>query len=110
MSTLDDTLRQYTEAQLINVAITELEQQLGVMLISFLETPVPVWPFIAAGFLVNDLLNFFGGGKPVTVDTNNVIRAYNMSAYPPLHFLAADLSEMLRNGAPLSDSRPEIQA
>ena len=33
-----------------------------------------------------------------------------MSAYWPLHTLAADLSEMLKNGAPISDSRPEIQA
>ena len=110
MATLTNILTQYTEAQLENAVITELETELGIQLISFLETPLPVWPFIALGYAVYDIINLFSGGKPVTVDTDNVIKAYNMSAYWPLHALAADLQEMLKNGAPISDSNPVIQA
>lgn len=110
MATLTNVLTQVTQAQLENLAISALETELGIQLISFLETPLPVWPFIALAYAVVDIFSLFSGGKPVTVDTNNVIRAYNMSAYTPLHSLAADLSEMLKNGAPISDSRPEIQA
>ena len=56
-----------------------------------------------------DILLGLFGGKPKNEDTNNVIWAYNMSAYWPLHALAANLAMALRNGAPISDSRPEIQ-
>jgi hypothetical protein len=110
MATLTNILTQVTEEQLENLAITDLETELGIQLISFLETPLPVWPFIALGYAVYDILTLFGGGKPVTVDTDNVIQAYNASAYQPLRLLAADLTEMLRNGAPISDSRAAIQA
>ena len=110
MATLTNILTQVTQEQLENLAITDLETELGIQLISFLETPLPVWPFIALGYAIYDILTLFSGGKPVTVDTDNVIQAYNVSAYPPLRLLAADLTEMLRNGAPISDSRPAIQA
>lgn len=110
MANLSDIETQVTITQLSQIAANILAEELGLVLISFAETPVPIWPFIAAGFAIADIISLFGGGKPVTVDTNNVIRAYNMSAYAPLHLLAADLTEMLRNGAPISDSRSQIQA
>jgi hypothetical protein len=110
MSTLTNNVVSYTESSLQQAAIADLVDELGAELLIYAETPIPLWPFVALGEAIYDILSFFGGGKPVTVDTNNVIRAYNMSAYWPLHTLAADLSEMLKNGAPISDSRPEIQA
>lgn len=110
MATLTNILTQVDQVQLENLAISALETELGIQLISFLETPLPVWPFLALGYAIYDIFTLFGGGKPVTVDTDNVIKAYNMSAYEPLHALAADLQEMLKNGAPISDSRPDIQA
>ena len=47
---------------------------------------------------------------PRTEDTQEVINAYNESAYWPLHALASDLAIALKNGAPISDSRQAIQA
>lgn len=54
------------------------------------------------------LLGLFSG-KPKFEDTENVIAAYNQSAYWPLHALASDLSIAVKNGAPISDSNPAIQ-
>lgn len=109
-TTLTNIQTQITETELMNSAISALESQLGIWILIYGDTPVPLWPFIALGMAIYDIVSLLGGGKPVTVDTNNVIRAYNMSAYPPLHLLAADLAEMLKNGAPISDSRAKIQA
>lgn len=71
--------------------------------------------FAASGFNWSSLWqgplmpqNFYG--RPKALDTINVIQAYNKSAYNPLHSLAQDLLIALRNGAPISDSRPEVQA
>jgi hypothetical protein len=55
------------------------------------------------------ILSLFSG-RPKDQDTNAVIGAYNMSAYWPLHALSTNLATALRNGAPISDSRPAIQA
>jgi hypothetical protein len=110
MATLTNIETQYTITQVSQIALDALYAEMGAELIEFALTPIPLWPFLAAGFAIADIISLFGGGKPVSVDTNNVIRAYNMSAYAPLHLLAADLTEMLRNGAPISDSRSQIQA
>lgn len=108
--TLTNIQTQITETELLNSAISALESQLGIWLLIYGDTPVPLWPFIALGMAIYDIISLLGGGKPKSVDTRNVIRAYNMSAYWPLHALASDLAEMLKNGAPISDSRPAIQA
>jgi len=55
------------------------------------------------------LLGLFSG-TPKDQDTNNVIWAYHMSAYWPLQALGNNLAMALKNGAPISDSRPAIQA
>jgi hypothetical protein len=57
-----------------------------------------------------DILLGLFAGKPKFADTNAVIAAYNQSAYWPLHALASDLQIAANNGAPISDSRPAIQA
>ena len=57
-----------------------------------------------------DILESLFSGKPQLEDTDNVIAAYNQSAYWPLHALAADLQIAANNGAPISDSRAAIQA
>jgi len=57
-----------------------------------------------------DILESLFSGRPKFEDTDNVIAAYNQSAYWPLHALASDLSIAAKNGAPISDSRPAIQA
>jgi hypothetical protein len=57
-----------------------------------------------------DILLGLFAGKPKFADTNAVIAAYNKSAYWPLHALASDLQIAANNGAPISDSRPAIQA
>ena len=110
MATLTNIQTVVTSEQLEQLAITDLVYELGIALFLDPEITLPVWPFVALGFAIDEIINLFGGGKPVTVDTDNVISAYNMSAYWPLHALAADLQEMLKNGAPISDSRPAIQA
>ena len=58
---------------------------------------------------LDELLSLFSG-KPKFEDTDNVINAYNQSAYWPLHALASDLAIAAKNGAPISDSRAAIQA
>ncbi len=57
-----------------------------------------------------DILESLFSGKPQLEDTDNVIAAYNQSAYWPLHALASDLQIAAKNGAPISDSRAAIQA
>jgi len=57
-----------------------------------------------------DILESLFSGRPKFEDTDNVIAAYNQSAYWPLHALASDLSIAAKNGAPISDSRAAIQA
>jgi hypothetical protein len=57
-----------------------------------------------------DILESLFSGKPQLEDTDNVIAAYNQSAYWPLHALASDLQIAANNGAPISDSRAAIQA
>ena len=57
-----------------------------------------------------DILESLFSGKPQLEDTDNVIAAYNQSAYWPLHALASDLQIAANNGAPISDSNPAIQA
>jgi hypothetical protein len=109
MANLQDVQEQLQVSQAAGMAIEDLLINLGYY-VYFMELPVPLWPFIAAGFLISDLIGWFSGGKPVTEDTTNVIWAYNMSAYWPLHALAANLAMALKNGAPISDSRPAIQA
>jgi len=51
----------------------------------------------------------FWEGKPVATDTDNVIQAFNKSAYYPLQALGINFAIALKNGAPLSDSRPAVQ-
>lgn len=110
---LTNTLEELTIQEIEQLAVSVLLENLGIAILGaelVLPFAFPIFGFVAIGFAIADLVSLFGGGKSVTVDTNNVIRAYNMSAYQPLHSLAADLSEMLKNGAPISDSRPQIQA
>jgi hypothetical protein len=57
-----------------------------------------------------DILLSLFTGKPKFADTDAVIAAYNQSAYWPLHAFASDLQIAQRNGAPISDSNPAIQA
>jgi hypothetical protein len=57
-----------------------------------------------------DILLGLFSGRDKFADTNNVINAYNQSAYWPLHALASDLQIAANNGAPISDSNPAIQA
>lgn len=64
------------------------------------------WQDVLLGPFVGPLLS----GRPQAADTKAVIAAYDDSAYKPLHWLAQDLSIALANGAPISDSRPEVQA
>jgi hypothetical protein len=55
------------------------------------------------------ILSLFSG-KPKFDDTNAVIAAYQQSAYWPLHALASDMQIWEKNGAPISDSNPAVQA
>ena len=64
------------------------------------------WQDVLLGPFVGPLLS----GRPKSADTEAVVAAYNASAYAPLHWLAGDLSIALRNGAPISDSRSDVQA
>ena len=58
---------------------------------------------------LDQILGLFSG-KPKFDDTLAVIAAYNQSAYWPLHALAADMQIWVKNGAPISDSNPAVQA
>jgi hypothetical protein len=55
------------------------------------------------------ILSLFSG-KPKFDDTLAVIAAYQQSAYWPLHALASDMQIWVKNGAPISDSNPAVQA
>src|SRR6202049_1604076 len=57
-----------------------------------------------------DILLGLFSGRDKFADTNNVINAYNQSAYWPLRALASDLQIAENNAAPISDSNPAIQA
>jgi len=70
---------------------------------------IPVLGFVSLALDVATIVGMFSG-RPQMEDTNNVIWAYNMSAYWPLHALATDLKIAEKNGAPISDSNPAIQA
>src|ERR1700693_5431584 len=75
------------------------------------ETPaLPLLPFVSLGIAVFELVGLFGGGRPKFQDTNDVIAAYLQSKYWPLKALAADMQIWVRNGAPISDSNPAVQA
>jgi hypothetical protein len=58
---------------------------------------------------LDEILSLFSG-KGKFDDTNAVIDAYKQSAYWPLHALAADMAIWEKNGAPISDSNPAVQA
>ncbi|MGA8295913.1 MAG: hypothetical protein WB770_02600 [Acidimicrobiales bacterium] len=109
VSQLTNNTQFITTAELAQEAAADLAYELGIAL-TVGDTIIPLAPFIWAAVAIQEILGLFGGGRPVTQDTDNVIWAYNMSAYEPLHALASDLQEMLKNGAPISDSRPAIQA
>ncbi len=57
-----------------------------------------------------DLLLSLFSGKPKNEDSDAVIAAYEQSAYWPLRVLGNNLAIAVKNGAPISDSRPAIQA
>jgi hypothetical protein len=84
--------------------------QIGAALLLADAPAIPILPLVSLGYAIYSIVSLFGGGRPQMQDTDNVIWAYNMSAYWPLHALASDLTIAARNGAPISDSRPEIQA
>ncbi len=109
VSQLTNTQQLITPAQLAQSAAADIAYQLGIAL-TVGDTIIPLAPFIWAALAIEEILGLFGGGRPKDEDTNNVIWAYNMSAYEPLHALASDLAIALKNGAPISDSRPAIQA
>lgn len=70
---------------------------------------IPLAPFVWLAFEIPDLISMFSG-RPKDQDTLAVVDAYNQSAYWPLHSLATNLSVALKNGAPISDSNPTVQA
>lgn len=109
MSTLENVYQGYTQAELEGLGLQTILSNLGIWLIG-LETPLPVWPFVALAFALTEIFSIFGSGRPKDEDTNNVIWAYHMSAYWPLQALGTDLAIALKNGAPISDSQPAIQA
>ena len=109
MASLTDTFTQLTVQEAEEIALDTLLSNLGFWL-ALTEGATPLWPFIAIGFAIFDIVNAFGSGRPKDQDTNNVIWAYHMSAYYPLQALGSDLAIALKNGAPISDSRPQIQA
>ena len=102
-----------TTTELVTYAAGDIATQLGIGLIIGGEiTPLApfIWGATVAALAIEEILNLFGGGRPKFEDTNNVIWAYNMSAYWPLHALAADMQIWENNGAPISDSNPAVQA
>jgi len=82
---------------------------IGYTLLMLDGTFIPVLGFISLAIDITSIIGMFSG-RPQMEDTNNVIWAYNMSAYWPLHALAADLKIAAKNGAPISDSNPAIQS
>jgi hypothetical protein len=62
------------------------------------------------GFSPLDILAGLFAGKPKFADTDAVIAAYQQSAYWPLQALAAQMQIWVKNGAPISDSNPQVQA
>ena len=108
-----------TQSELLTLAAgigaAELSTALGIALIIDVElTPTPLAPFVwaatAIAVAVQEILGLFSGGRPKDQDTNSVIWAYHMSGYWPLQALGSNLAMALKNGAPISDSRPQIQA
>ena len=108
-----------TQSELLTLAAgigaAELSTALGIALIIDVElTPTPIAPFVwaatAIAVAVQEILGLFSGGRPKDQDTNSVIWAYHMSGYWPLQALGSNLAMALKNGAPISDSRPQIQA
>ena len=97
-----------TEAEAAATAAWDIAQ-IGAALLLADVPAIPLLPLISLGFAIYEIAGLFSG-RPKNQDTDNVIGAYNDSAYWPLHALAADLAEMLKNGAPISDSRSQIQA
>jgi len=107
--TFNDVETALTAAQAAATTVYDIAE-IGYSLL-LAETPaLPVLAIIGLGYSIYELVNIFGGGKPKFEDTNNVIWAYNMSAYWPLHALATDLKIAEKNGAPISDSNPAVQA
>lgn len=106
---LVNTFTQYTVQQAEQTAVELLLENLGIELLGA-EVVLPLWPFIALGGLIYDIFSLFSGGRPKFQDTDALIAAYNQSAYWPLHALASDLQIAAKNGAPISDSNPAIQA
>lgn len=109
LKTLTDTQSFISVSQLAQSAAADIAYQLGIALVVG-ETIVPLAPFIWAALAIEEIVGLFGGGRPKDEDTNNVIWAYHKSAYWPLQALGTDLAIALKNGAPISDSRPAIQA
>lgn len=107
--TLNNNETALTVAQATVTAVWDISE-IGYSLL-LADTPaLPLLPLISLGFAVDEIVNAFGGGKPKFADTQAVIDAYRKSAYWPLHALADDLAIAEKNGAPISDSRPAIQA
>ena len=101
--------------QAAGAGAAELATALNIAIIVDVElAPTPIAPFIwaatAIALGVEEFISLFGGGRPKDQDTNNVIWAYHMSGFWPLQALGTDLAIALKNGAPISDSRPAIQA
>ena len=108
-----DLQNQYTVVSITRAAEMTTEEiliNLGYVAFTDPEIGIPLWAVVAAAFAIIDLIGLFSGGRPKFEDTLNVIQAYNKSAYWPLHALASDLQIAMKNGAPISDSRPAIQA
>ncbi len=106
---LVNNFTQYTVQQAEQTGIELLLENLGIELLGA-EVVLPLWPFIALGGLIYDIFSLFSSGRPKFQDTDALIAAYNQSAYWPLHALASDLQIAAKNGAPISDSNPAIQA
>jgi hypothetical protein len=64
----------------------------------------------ALGISPLDLILGLFSGKPKFEDTDTLIAGYAASQYWPLQALGANLAIAARNGAPISDSNPAIQA
>lgn len=109
LNTLKNTQTFLSTQQLLTYSLSELAVELGFALIADGGVFVPVAPFIWLALSLPDIIQAFSG-RPKDQDTNSVIWAYHMSAYWPLQSLGDDLAIALKNGAPISDSRPAIQA
>jgi hypothetical protein len=105
----DSTETALTAAQAAVSAAWDIAQ-IAVTLITADGIFLPILPIVSLGFAIYEIADLFGSGRPKFQDTNDIIAAYEKSKYWPLHALASDMRIWVKNGAPISDSNPAVQA